>query len=99
MGIQGGNHAGYGFREQFLVVNRFDVIRFDQAEHICKLAQFIQWQRRSLLLRHGGKLDRSHDTDDDAQSYQQDVPKFVTHVSPYPVKRIIGTPIVPYFEV
>ena len=45
------------------------------------------------------KIATAHHADDDAESHQKNVPKFVTHVSPYPVQRIVGTSIVPYFEV
>ena len=99
MGIKRRDHARYGFSQQFLVFNRFDIIGFYESEYIGELAQFVQWQWRCLFLCHCGKLDGCNDADDDAESHQKNVPKFVTHVSPYPVQRIVGTSIVPYFEV
>jgi hypothetical protein len=71
MRIERGHHAGDGLGQQLLVFDRFDVVGFDQAEHIGQLAQLFQRQRRvHRLLRHRRELQRDGNASHHTQSDQ-----------------------------
>ncbi len=55
--IERGHHARDRLGQQLLVFDRFDIVGFDQAEHVSQLSQFIDWQwRTDIFLRQGVEL-------------------------------------------
>ena len=81
MRVQRRDHAGNGFRQEFLVFHLLDIIGLDQAEDVGQLAQLVERQRGIRdFLRHGRELQRHADAGQHAQTDQADTFDFDTHV-------------------
>ena len=81
MRVQRRDHAGNGFRQEFLVFHLLDIIGLDQAEDVGQLAQLVERQRGIRdFLRHGRELQRHADTGQHAQTDQADTFDFDTHI-------------------
>jgi hypothetical protein len=80
MGVERGDHAADGFGQEFLVLDRFDIIGLDQAIDIGQLAQFVERQRRAqVVLGVGRKLERNGHAGHHAKADQPETLRFIAH--------------------
>ena len=66
MRVEAGNHASDGVRDQFFLIDRFNIVGLDHAKHIGQLLQLFQRQRCHGAPSNGLQLHRGQRAGDDA---------------------------------
>ena len=82
MGIQARDHARDGVVDEFFLIDGFDIVGFDHAEHLGQLLEFFERQGRHIRSRHGLQRERGERTRECAHGQPACDFEFLTHVNP-----------------